>query len=247
MPVKSALRGVAMASALACSLAGASGLQVAPIGLEFTPSSPAQGLWLTNTGDRPLHAQVRVQHWTQVNGKDELTSTQAMLASPPMLALEPGARQLVRVIRTGSASASASEEAFRVLIDELPQQDRAQTSGVEYVLHYSVPVFVAATAAAPASVADGLRATLERDAQGAALRVRNEGPRHAQLSDVHLVGADGAEVPLAAGLLGYVLPGMEMRWPVALDARVPVAGMQLKTRVNGTPLDHAIPLGPLPR
>jgi fimbrial chaperone protein len=248
MVAKLALRGVAAALALACNLAGASGLQVAPIGLEFTPASPAQGLWLTNTGDAPLHAQVRVQHWSQVNGKDELTSTQAMLASPPMLALEPGGRQLVRVIRTGGSTASGSEDAFRVLIDELPQPDRPQASSVEYVLRYSVPVFVAPAAPVdPAGIAGTLRATLEHDAQGYALRVRNDGARHAQLSDVGLIGADGAQIVLAPGLLGYVLPGMTMRWPLSLDEKALGADMQLKARVNGAALDHAIPLGTLPR
>ena len=54
MHLQTALRLLIAGLLVACSPVGASGLQVAPIGLEFTPASPAQGLWLTNTGEREL-------------------------------------------------------------------------------------------------------------------------------------------------------------------------------------------------
>src|SRR5512146_2569858 len=121
----SVLRGLAAALLIACGSAGASGLQVAPVGLEFAPGSTAQGVWLTNTGNDLLRAQVRVYHWTQSDGKDVLTPAQGLVASPPMLNLQPGAQQLVRVIRTG-APAGPNEDAYRLLIDELPQPEKEE-------------------------------------------------------------------------------------------------------------------------
>ncbi|NCT66477.1 MAG: molecular chaperone [Rhodanobacteraceae bacterium] len=248
MRSKLAIRGLAAALSLACSPAGASGLQVAPIGLEFAPASPAQGLWLTNTGDKPLHAQTRVFHWTQANGKDELTATQAMLTSPPMLDLAPGGRQLVRVIRTGAA-ATVGEDAFRVLVDELPQPDpQRQASSVEYVLRYSIPVFVGgAPPVAGAAAASTLQASFERGSDGLALVVHNAGARHVQLSNVSLLGADGHEQLLSAGLLGYVLPGMTMRWPLPAPAGAFDAGVRLKARINGEAVEQTIAVSALPR
>src|SRR5690348_17457070 len=82
------LRGLAAALLIACGPACASGLQVAPVGLEFAPGGTAQGVWLTNTGNDLLRAQVRVFHWTQADGQDVLTPAQGLVASPPMLNLD---------------------------------------------------------------------------------------------------------------------------------------------------------------
>src|SRR6185312_17329775 len=136
------LRGIALAGLLvAASNAAASGLQIAPTGLSLTVGGPAQALWLTNTGDKELRAQVRAFRWSQSDGKDSLEPTQSLVASPPMLSIPPGGKQLVRVIRTGG-DAPAGEQAFRLLVDELPVDTDRKETGVKYVLRYSVPVFV---------------------------------------------------------------------------------------------------------
>lgn len=244
-----ALRGLAAGLSVASGLVCATGLQVAPTGLEFTPSSPAQGLWLTNTGDRELHAQVRAFHWTQANGKDELTSTQALVVSPPMLDLQPGGRQLVRVIRTGGPAATgASEEAFRVVVDELPLPGEQQDTGVQYVLRYSIPVFVGpANPPDAAAVGTALHWTFAHTDGQIALQVQNSGTRHAQLANLSLIPATGAALEVSAGLLGYVLPGMTMRWLLQVTEQQIGAGTKLEVRINGKPVDQAIPLGDLPR
>ncbi|MBS0432871.1 MAG: molecular chaperone [Proteobacteria bacterium] len=234
--------------AMACGMAGASGLQVAPVGLEFLPSSsPALGLWLTNTGAEPLHAQVRVFHWTQADGKDVLTPTQALVASPPMLSVAPGAQQMVRVIRLGEKTA-AGEDAYRLLVDELPQPEQQKQTGVRYVLRYSVPVFVEpAVPPDAAAIAAALRWSLVRDGDGIALQARNAGATHAQLSDASLLPPGGAAITLSAGLLGYVLPGMTMRWSLRLSAAQLPSGTQLKVAINGKPVEQAFAVDDLPR
>ena len=42
----------------------ASGLQVSPVTLTLSPTQAADGLWLSNTGDNVVNAQVRVFRWT---------------------------------------------------------------------------------------------------------------------------------------------------------------------------------------
>ena len=44
--------------------AAASGLQVSPVSLTLPPTQAADGLWLSNTGDNVVNAQVRVFRWT---------------------------------------------------------------------------------------------------------------------------------------------------------------------------------------
>jgi fimbrial chaperone protein len=234
--------------AMAYGMAGASGLQVAPTGLEFLPSSsPAQGLWLTNTGDQPLHAQVRVFHWTQVDGKDVLTRTQALAASPPMLTLAPGAQQMVRVIRLGAPETSG-EDAYRLLVDELPQPGQQKQTGVRYVLRYSIPVFVEpANPPDAAAIAAALRWSLVREGASIALQAQNTGAVHAQIADVSLLPPGGTSITVSAGLLGYVLPGMTMRWSLKVSASRLPSGTQLKGEINGKPVEQAFAVGDLPR
>ena len=135
--------------------ADASGLQVAPTTLSLKASQNADGLWLSNTGDSVVHAQVRVYHWTQDSQGDQLAESRGLVVSPPMLQLTAGDRQLVRVIRVGAPpnGAGAVEDAYRLAIDELPVNAQGKP-GLQFVLHYSVPIFVepAGAAAAPAQL-----------------------------------------------------------------------------------------------
>src|SRR6185437_13771713 len=87
---------------LASSEVTASGLQVAPVSLSLAPSKNADGLWLSNTVDGIVHAQVRVYHWTQHGGDEQLTTTRGLIISPPMKQLSIGDKQIVRVIRVGA-------------------------------------------------------------------------------------------------------------------------------------------------
>lgn len=233
---------------LLCSAVAAAGLQVAPIGLSFTPSSPAQALWLTNTGSEALNAQVRVFHWTQNEGEDSLTPTQALVVSPPMLSLAPGVRQLVRVIRTNAAAIGVKEEAFRLLIDELPPTQSAEQTGVRYVMRHSVPVFVQPFAKTPdvSVVAAGLTWSLVRDGDGVAIQARNTSSTHAQISAASLILQNNQSIELSPGLLGYVLPDMTMRWAINIPAAQLGTSTQLKARINGKPLDQTFPVGDLP-
>lgn len=239
------VRGLTLAGLLvAASSAAASGLQVAPTGLQLVPGGPAQALWLTNTGDRELRAQVRAYRWTQGSGKDELETTQALVASPPMLSIAPGGRQLVRVIRTGQDTAAAGEQAFRLLVDELPQGSTPMT-GVQYVLRYSIPVFIGTATASDSAASLQWSTGVEHDQLQ--LDIRNTGPAHAQVTGVVLAPADGAAVELVPGLLGYVLPGATMHWTVALPAGANTANARVKALINGDPTDQPLPTGAPPR
>jgi fimbrial chaperone protein len=231
-------RGISLACLLAvASHASASGLQIAPTGLSLVPGGPAQALWLTNTGDHELHAQVRAYHWSQASGHDDLEATQALVASPPMLSIAPGGRQLVRVIRTGQDNTSQGEQSFRLLVDELPLGEAKQT-GVQYVLRYSVPVFVGSVGATPS-----LQWSMNVGHEGLEVNIRNTGAAHAQVSALSLAQAGTAPVELVPGLLGYVLPGAAMHWTVALPAGANTTNASLKALINGEPTDQTLAPG----
>lgn len=234
------VRGFALACLLAAAFdASASGLQIAPTSLEMASAGPAQALWLTNTGDHELRAQVRAYTWSQTAGKDALDPTQAIVASPPMLTVPPGGRQLVRVIRTGQDTAPG-ERTYRLLVDELPLE-AAKGTGVQYVLRYSVPVFVGVSGK-PSLKWSG---TPGHDALE--LTVSNTGTAHAQISEVNLVQPGAAPVAIVPGLLGYVLPGATMHWTIALPAGANATNASLKALVNGDATDQMLSPGAQPR
>jgi len=238
---------VLLAQALACAPAGASGLQVAPISLEIGAQQTADGLWLSNTSNTPLQAQVRVFHWSQEHGEEQLDPSRGVIISPPMLKLAPGARQLVRVIRTG-APPQGREDAYRVLVDELPLDvpvgDAVDAGavdgtkrGLKFVLRYSVPVFLApAGLTAPAPELKGSFMQGEH----ALLEVSNSGAMHAQLGNLVYLDAQGKRSELVAGLLGYVLAGQTMHWPVDTAKDRLSTGGRLQSRINGEPVEQTV-------
>ncbi|RXR08385.1 fimbrial biogenesis chaperone [Pseudoxanthomonas composti] len=208
----------------------AASLQVAPTSLRLSAQETAQGLWLSNTSDAPLHAQVRVFRWRQIEGEDVLEPTEEVAISPPMLQLAPHSQQLVRVVRLSEAPA-ATEGSYRVLVDELPVEGagRQAASGLQFVLRYSVPVFVAPTAA---EAAPRLSAQVVVEDGKRMLEVHNTGGMHAQLVDLELAPAAGGSQRIVAGLAGYVLPGTHRRWPLP-EAAPDDAQASFKAKING--------------
>lgn len=236
---------------LASGTLPAASLQVAPILLEFPPQEQSQALWLTNSGDQPLQAQVRVQRWTQEGGTEQLAATRDLVASPALLQVAPGQRQLVRIVRLQSGPV-AGEQAFRLLVDELPSAGDAapQRSGLTFLLRYSIPVFVGTPA--PTPVETGRRAPpppaattdvslLSARWQDGQLQVENRGDRRARLSQLAWINADGTRVNLRPGLLGYVLAGQSMQWPLPQPQQARPGGHLVATFESGHD-EQALPL-----
>ncbi|WP_051277941.1 fimbrial biogenesis chaperone [Solimonas flava] len=219
-----AARLLGVALLLAAARAGAGGLGVSPILLEFDARSPAQALWLRNAGAQPLRGQLRAFAWTQESGEDHLTPTRELVLSPPMLELEAGQQQLVRVIRTGAYP--DHEQAYRILVNELPASAENGHQGLNFVMEFSVPVFVGGRGA-PA-----LDWSLRADG-GARLGVRNSGSTRAQLSELTLLDAAGGTLLQQPGLLGYALAGQARQWPLSLTPQALAAVRTLEVRLNG--------------
>ncbi|WP_045758218.1 fimbrial biogenesis chaperone [Xanthomonas albilineans] len=215
----------------------ASSLQVAPTSVTLAATDSAQGIWLSNSGDTPLHAQVRAFRWHQRNGEDLLDPSDKIAISPPMLELAPHSQQLVRIIRLDAAP-NANEETYRILVDELPTKDADTSSntGLQFVLRYSLPIFVKPVA----SVAPVLHAQLIHDGAAQTLEVANQGNEHAQVVDLNFVASDGRHIAITNGLAGYILPGQHKRWP--LPATLAHAKGTFQAKINGASLAQPLPL-----
>lgn len=219
--------GLVVLAALWAGGASAASLQVAPTSLTLQGRENAGVLWLDNSGEEPVQVQLRVFRWTQSDGRESLEPADELMVSPAMQTLAPGQRQVVRVIRARPEPVAA-ESAYRVIVDELPSA-APRRPGLQFVLRYSLPVFITpeTTALAPA-----LQARVLGSGQEALLEVRNLGNGHAQIADL-AHGADAASAtPVAPGLLGYVLPGRTMRWSLPSPASRYTGGVFV-ARING--------------
>ena len=234
-------------AALLLPAAYAASLQVAPISLEFSPQEQAQSVWLSNTGTTPVRAQVRVLQWSQPEQADLLAPTRELVPSPPMVEIAPGEKQMIRIIRT-QPGLPDGEKTYRLIIDELPGSGAAPAAsggGLQFLLRYSVPVFVSVAPPVPASSkptdVSGLSASLE--AQPLALAVANSGKQRVKISQLVYVDAQGQRTTLAPGLLGYVLSGRRMRWPLNLPAgqALPPGGV-FKAKFNADLEEQTLPL-----
>jgi fimbrial chaperone protein len=230
---------------------GAASVMIWPINPVIASDARATALWLENRGAAAVTLQIRVLGWTQHDYGDRFEDApQELVTSPPLATIAPGRRQLVRLMRTRDVPAN-SEISYRVLIDEVPGPESLDATrpgdqaamGVTFRMRYSVPLFVYGRGMQPPETAASRREAasagqpalswrLINDERGRFLQLRNAGSTHARLSNVQLVTpATGFDV--ATGLLGYVLPGADMRWPLP-DGAPDGDGVALRMAVNGT-------------
>lgn len=222
----------------------ASGLQVSPISLSLQAKENASGLTLSNTGDNEVHAQVRVYQWSQDEKGDQLTASRGLLASPPMIKLQPGEKQLIRIIRASAppSGVGAVENSYRLSIDELPIKSVEQKSGLQFALSYSLPVFVKPVGITETSPKLQWSYSLQPDGKQMNLRVSNSGNGHAQLADLGIIDTAGNNINIHQGLLGYVLPGATMNWTLKIPRSALTTGGKFKVMINGTQTTQNITL-----
>lgn len=221
---------------LSSSLAVASGLQVSPISLSLQARENASGLTLSNSGNDKIRAQVRVYQWLQDDKGDQLTPSRGLLASPPMIEINPGEKQLIRIIRAKSPpqGTGAVEDSYRVLINELPIKSDNQTTGLQFALSYSLPIFVQPVGVTDTSPQLQWSTHLQADGKTVTLRVSNSGNGRAQLAGLSFVDTAGNSTVINPGLLGYVLPSATMNWTMNIPSSVLTSGGKFKVMMNGT-------------
>ena len=153
-----------------------------------------------------------MQEWTQLNNQEILEPTKKLIASPLITEIKPGQRQLVRLIKPANTN-STQEQAFRVLVDELPGSSSEQNnSGLNILLQYSIPVFYKSSQ--PHKITQGLTSldNIQFKYTNGQISVSNRSSSYLRLSQLSYVSTTGNIVPLISGLMGYVLAGQTMSW-----------------------------------
>lgn len=188
---------------------GAASLQASPTTFEMPAGKSADTLTLHNSGSAKLNAQVRLYRWTQAGGEEKSELTSEVVASPPMVSIEAGQDQVVRLVRT-SKRPITGEETYRVVVDELPDTTTVKNGMINFTFKYSIPMFFVADQSGKSQ----LTWALEKQGDKSFIVARNDGNRRARIAGLKLGTQGGKEIVLGKGLNGYVLAGSQMRWVV---------------------------------
>ncbi|MGX5843068.1 fimbrial biogenesis chaperone [Mesorhizobium sp. ArgA1] len=220
---------------LCADISHAASLRVAPTNLELIAPDSAAVLNLSNDdARRPINVQIRVFAWSQAGGIETLTPTSDVVASPPSTKLAPNAQYVVRVVRVSKAPVRA-EESYRIIVDELPDPSRRKAGTVALALRYSVPVFFRnADAAAPA-----IAWSLSRNGGSLLLSASNSGGSRFRLSNLSVI-QNGKKLGSRNGLVGYVLGGATMQWPIGSSKSLSAGSVLLKAQSDVGPFDAKV-------
>lgn len=207
------LAAFAVALAL-CQSAAAASLQVQPAKVEVLAPGAASTISLRNEGNGPITVQIRMFSWTQSRGAETLTPTEAVAASPPAVRLAPGVEQVVRIVRVDGRPV-AGEEAYRMIVDQLPDGSAPKSGAVNLLMRYSIPVFFTQPRGSEPQVKWAIS---KRDGR-VVVSARNLGDRHLRVSQLSLRDAKGREISFGKGLVGYALGRSTMSWSAPAAAQ----------------------------
>jgi len=213
----------------------AAALSVSPTRVTFAAGTTSGALTLANTGDSDTVVQVETFAWEDVTAVDQLQPTRDILAVPAVFELPAGGRQIIRVALRAERDPER-EQAYRLLITEVPTEDADSGAGVRFALRMSLPVFVTPQGAAPDP-----QWRLEGDGNGARLRLANAGNAHIHVRSLEIVAGGGDRLLASFTRPVYVLAGQSHVW--ALDSDLPdgAARVTVKAVTNIGELSFDLP------
>lgn len=207
-----------MAQGVASAQTG--GIRVAPVLVSLNPERAIGSVQLHNGRTTAVSFEVEAYVWTQVEGQDRLTPTNALIVAPGVFEIAPGGDQTIRL---GVRSANGeSETAYRILLRELPSPRRDGVA-LGFALEMSLPVFVTPR---------GARADLTSYAEGQHLTLTNAGSSFAQIT--LLSGEQRLEAPR------YLLAGSSAT--IELPAQTPPVRL-IEAHAGGQQNERTIHVG----
>src|ERR1700674_1645340 len=205
------ITGLLAGSLLLSTSVMAASLSMAPIRVDVIAPGNSSNVTVTNSGAAPVNVQVRIFRWGAKDGQDDYAETENVVVTPPLTTVAPGANFTVRIIRQADVPIQG-EEAYRLVVDEIPDANRVRNVGVTVAVRYAVPVFFLAAEATQPQVSW----SIQKARGGKRLLVAiNNGDKHLRLSALRI-----GKTMLAAGLAGYVLGHGSRAWPLPTNAGV---------------------------
>ncbi|WP_414039758.1 molecular chaperone [Acidithiobacillus sp. M4-SHS-6] len=211
---------------------------ISPVHVHLSQHHPIAALVLTNLQDTSLTVQATAQAWSQAHGKNMTTDTHSLIISPPLFAVPPHGKQIIRVgLRTPIPL--RQEKDYRLILHEVPPPPNPKVTGVQIVLRMILPVFVAPLEkAAPLQ----LQVSAHVTKNGFSLQMVNDGNRHVEISGVRI--SENDHEIFRKDLLMYVLPASRQEIDIPVAQSLSYVGktlsVQIMTRQKEQPIDASV-------
>jgi fimbrial chaperone protein len=215
-----------LTACLVSASAVAATLQVSPVRISLGPDGKAGVVRLQNRSDVPSLVQVEALVWNETDDLSQVPTTSEILAVPPVFEIAAGAEQVIRLALRRPLT-SGTEQAYRLLITEVPRAVGDGAQGVAFALRLNLPVFVTPEGALPQPTW-----SLERGAGSATLTLGNQGNAHVRVQSVALFEDGGAQPVFVSDEGGYVLAGRERSWQLDLGRLKAGAALTVKAETN---------------
>jgi fimbrial chaperone protein len=194
--------GVALLSLFGAGSAAAATLDVRPTLLQLLPGQKVGVLYLVNQDDAPHTYQIKAFRWVSAGTEQREEPSDDVIANPAIVVLAPKQTQIVRY-GLRAAPPGTPELAYRVIIDEVPQEAAPPGSGLNVLLRVSLPLFVRNVVQPPAPQLAAVWTEAEHSLH---VRITNQGPYTTRVVQAKVAG-EGAPAGLELTQLHYVLPG----------------------------------------
>lgn len=182
----------------------AGNFSVTPVRVYMASRERATAIAVTNGGDEELVMQADIYEWKQTpDGKDQLSLSEDLILSPPILKMAPRSRQVVRLISL-IAPVKDRQRTYRMTVREIPQAKPAGDDlQLQIALAFSIPIFMT-----PPGAKAKLDCTLARVAPDAAKAIcQNTGTAASHPTALRI--SHSALGNLASQDSGaYILPGV---------------------------------------
>lgn len=178
---------------------------VTPVRIYMSPKDKAVAVTINNEGDEELVMQADVYLWKQKpSGEDDLTLTEDLLLSPPIIKVAGKSRQVIRLARL-QRSNSEQQLTYRMVVREIPEaKPNKENVQFQFALAFSMPVFIT-----PPSAKHILNCTIERSSASSVNAVcENSGNAYAQPLNFLLTSESGITLASRDGG-GYILPSVK--------------------------------------
>jgi fimbrial chaperone protein len=228
--VKFFFAGVLLLAAQIASRAAT--LQVEPVLIDVTAPNAASTITLRNEGTAPINVQVRIFRWSQVDGKETLTPTEDVVASPPAVTLSPKTNYITRIVRVTKRPITG-EESYRILVDQLPDASQQKGNTVNLLMRYSIPVFFGAAERSTPQVAWTVAVTGNK----VKVTARNEGDRRIRIAALNLRDTKGKTITFGKGLVGYVLGKSSVSWTTSAAGLSPNGAVSVSAQSDTGPVE----------
>lgn len=206
------------------NFANAASISVSPIRADVLEPSTSTSFTIKNDAARSTNVQVRIFKWSLLNGADHYAETDEVVATPPVATLPHGSAATIRVVRV-SRGPLKGEESYRLVVDEIPDANRARNLGINVALRYTIPVFFLSGATSQPR----LTWTIQNEKGKRMLIANNAGGKHVRINSLKVGSAT-----VVPGLAGYVLGHSSKKWELPSGASGAVSADSDAGRINAS-------------